>query len=146
MSPLSHNNSMPVVFLATRLFHKEEQTILLMDFSEDLTNQYLEGSKVQDYSGRGNNGVMTGRGSLLKRSSLRGLYLGELDYVKVKHTSSLTNRQGFTLEAWVNVTYNSGYLFHKGYDFMLLKFQRGLVKSAIRDVNGSIHGQPLYYR
>ena len=129
------------------LFHKQEQTILLMDFSEDLTKQYLEGSKVQDYSGRGNNGVMTGSGTLLKRSSLRGLYLGDPDYVKVQHSSSLTNRHGFTLEAWVNVTLDSGFLFHKGYDFMLLKFGvKRSVYSVIRDITGIRHSQIIISR
>ncbi len=76
----------------------EPQPVLYFSFDGD------SGDEVEDLSGNGNNGTISGDGDFVEGKYGKGLSLGKPDYVRVPHSETLVFGDELTVGIWVSLT------------------------------------------
>ena len=87
------------LFLVANVFAVDEpQPVLYFSFDGD------SGDEVEDLSGNGNDGAISGDGDFVEGKYSKGLSLGKPDYVRVPHSETLVIGDELTVGIWVSLT------------------------------------------
>jgi len=87
------------LFLVVSVFAVDEpQPVLYFSFDGD------SGDEVEDLSGNGNDGAISGDGDFVEGKYGKGLSLGKPDYVRAPHSETLVIGDELTVGIWVSLT------------------------------------------